>query len=99
MPALAALGLDARRLALFAARAGAASEAIDAAAREAGDRLVHPARDGALSIDRAGFALLPSAVGVELLSQALLTVGGAGKSRDRAPVEALHAALAASDPV
>lgn len=88
LPQLAALGLDAGRLALFAARAG---EAYDAIARQA-DKVI--GRDKVLLADGAGIpartlAGLPRAVLVEVLARLLEQVGGANKRRQLAQVEAL----------
>ncbi len=88
LPQLAALGLDAGRLALFAARAGAAHEAIAAQAAEAIARHAVPLADG-FAMPARRLAELPRAVLVEVLARLLEQVGGASKRRQLAQIELL----------
>jgi tRNA(Ile)-lysidine synthase len=88
MPQLAALGLDAGRLALFAARAGEAHEAIAQIAEATIARHAQPLADG-LSLPANELAGLPRAVLVEVLGRLLEQVGGAGKRRQLAQIELL----------
>jgi tRNA(Ile)-lysidine synthase len=88
MPQLAALGLDAGRLALFAARAGEAHEAIAQFAATAIARHAAPLPTG-IAIPAAVLAELPRAVLVEVLARLLEQVGGAGKRRQLAQIELL----------
>lgn len=88
MPHLAVLGLDAGRLALFAARAGEAQEAIAqmADAAIARDSLL---LDDGIAMPAAALGELPRAVLVEVVGRLLDRVGGAGKRRQLARVELL----------
>ena len=88
LPQLAALGLDAGRLALFAARAGAAQDAVGqwAAATIAAEMV--PSVEG-VSMPAKLLAGLPRAVQVEVLARVLEHVGGAGKRRQLAQIELL----------
>lgn len=88
LPQLAALGLDAGRLALFAARAGEAQDAIGqwAAATIAVETV--PSAEG-VAIPATVLAVLPRAVQVEVLARLLEEVGGAGKRRQLAQIELL----------
>lgn len=88
LPQLAALGLDAGRLALFAARAGEAHEAI---AHFAGETIERDAVRVAGGFDVPARALmgLPRAVLVEVLARLLEQVGGASKRRQLAQIELL----------
>lgn len=88
LPHLAELGLDAGRLALFAARAGEAHEAIAQIAAATIARHATPLTDG-VSLPARELAELPRAVLVEVLARVLDQVGGAGKRRQLAPVELL----------
>jgi tRNA(Ile)-lysidine synthase len=88
LPELAALGLDAGRLALFAARAGEAHEAIAHSAGAAIAQHATPVADG-VAFPAARFAELPRAVQVEVLSELLSRVGGADKRRQLAQIELL----------
>jgi tRNA(Ile)-lysidine synthase len=98
LPALAALGLDARRLARFAARMGDADEALTAMTDEAVSRAVTAGPSGLIQIDRAQFGAVPRAIAVRLLSRLLAEVGGGHKSRALGTVEALCEKLAADAP-
>jgi tRNA(Ile)-lysidine synthase len=86
LPLLAELGLDAGRLALFAARAGEAQEAIAAAAVEAIERHA-VAGAGGITVPAQVLAGLPRAVLVEVLGRLLEQVGGASKRRQLAQIE------------
>jgi len=88
LPALAGLGLDAGRLALFAARAGEAHDAIAAMAADIIARHATALPDG-LAIPATVLAGLPRAVLVEVLCRLLEQVGQAGKRRQLAQVELL----------
>lgn len=88
LPQLAALGLDAGRLALFAARAGEAYDAIARQAEAVIGNEVAPLADG-LRIPARTLAGLPRAVQVEVLARLLELVGGANKRRQLAQVEML----------
>lgn len=94
LPQLAALGLDAPRLARFAARMRDADEAIAAAARGAFGSVAQHQAGHRIVIERAAFAALPRAVAVRVLQQALSEVGGGRKPHALAPVEALAERLA-----
>jgi tRNA(Ile)-lysidine synthase len=88
LPQLAALGLDAGRLALFAARAGEAHEAIAwiAASIIAQHATAVP---GGMSMAAEVLAELPRAVAAEVLARLLEQVGGASKRRQLAQLELL----------
>lgn len=88
LPELAALGLDAGRLALFAARAGEAHEAIAHAAAATIARDVLPVAGG-VDVPARTLAELPRAVLVEVLARLLEQVGGASKRRQLAQIELL----------
>lgn len=88
MPQLAALGLDAGRLALFAARAGEAQEAVVQAAEAAIADHAQGLADG-VALPATVLAALSRAVLVEVLGRLLEQVGGAGKRRQLAQLELL----------
>ncbi|MGN6486856.1 MAG: tRNA lysidine(34) synthetase TilS [Devosia sp.] len=88
LPQLAGLGLDAGRLALFAARAGEAYEAIGQMAATTISQHA-TARPAGVAIPAAHLAELPRAVLVEVLARLLEQVGGAGKRRQLAQLELL----------
>jgi len=88
LPQLAALGLDAGRLALFAARAGEAHEAIETSAAEIVAQHAKPAAAG-VELPARVLAALPRAVLVEVLGDLLERVGGASKRRQLAQIELL----------
>lgn len=96
-PALAAEGLDARRLALLARRAGRADAALEAVAADAKARLVRaaPADGAVLAVDRAGFAALPEEIAIRLLGHLITAVGSEGPV-ELGKLEALAARLAAA---
>lgn len=87
LPQLAALGLDARRLARFADRMRDADQALAhmANSTETG----FDATTGARSVLRAMLVRLPRAVAVRVVTRLLDEVGGGQKPHDLAPVEAL----------
>lgn len=88
LPELAALGLDAGRLALFAARAGEAHDAIAQAAAASVARDVVPVAGG-VDVPARALSALPRAVLVEVLARLLEQVGGASKRRQLAQIELL----------
>lgn len=92
LPQLAALGLDAGRLALFAARAGEAQDAIGqwATATIAGEAV--PLPEG-VALPARVLAGLPRALLVEVLARLLEQVGTAGKRRQLAQIELLASKL------
>ncbi|MEO5806096.1 tRNA lysidine(34) synthetase TilS [Devosia sp.] len=94
LPQLAELGLTARRLADFAGRAGQAQDVVALSAERAELDLVTRI-DGVMTVAQAGFAELPQAVGVLLLSRLLAEVGGGRKSRAIGSVEVVQRALVA----
>jgi tRNA(Ile)-lysidine synthase len=92
MPALAEMGLDARRLAKLASRAADASQAIESAA----DSLIakytdEPLVDFELPVE--AMTHVPPAVGVRVVGRALELIGKARKSRDLSPIESLFERL------
>lgn len=90
LPQLAALGLDARRLARLAERMRDADEALGSLANRALAELIEPRGETKqIVIDRARFITLPRAVAVRVLQQALAEIGGSRKPHALAPVEAL----------
>jgi tRNA(Ile)-lysidine synthase len=88
MPLLAELGLDARRLALLAVRAGEAQEAIAEMGASVIAQNADWANDG-VGMPTRVLRLLPRAVLVELVGDLLGRVGGAGKRRQLAQIELL----------
>ncbi len=88
MPQLAALGLDAGRLALFAARAGEAHEAIAHIAEATIGRHAVPLGDG-VAMPTDALSDLPRAVLVEVVGRLLERAGGARKRRQLAQIELL----------
>lgn len=88
MPQLAALGLDARRLAQFAMRMREADRALGAAASIAATGIAD-LHSGARGITREQLRRLPRAVAVRVIQHALDQVGGQQKPRALAPVERL----------
>ena len=93
LPQLAELGLDAGRLALFAARAGEAQEAISLFAEDFVARSVTPCAGG-VAMPASVLAGLPRAVLVDVVGRLLEQVGGAYKRRQLAQVELLASRLA-----
>ena len=96
MPALAAEGLQPRRLALLAHRLRRADTALEAMVSEAGMRLCGGAwpADGPVAFDRALFAQLPEELALRLLGRAIAQTGDEG-AVELAKLEALSAALKA----
>ncbi|WP_298956486.1 tRNA lysidine(34) synthetase TilS [uncultured Methylobacterium sp.] len=95
MPALAAEGLTAPRLARLAGRLRRDEAALDAAAAEAWDRLRRESPGaGRVVLDGAGFLALPEAVALRLLARVVAHAGDAGRPR----LERLEALLAAVRP-
>jgi tRNA(Ile)-lysidine synthase len=93
MPQLAAEGLDARRLALLAARLKRADAAIEAVTDQAIDYLAPHARAfHALAFEAAGFFILPTEIGLRILGRAITRLGDEGPV-ELAKLEALKAAL------
>lgn len=88
LPELAMLGLDAGRLALFAARAGEAHDAIAHAAAATIAREAVPV-PGGVEVAARALSALPRAVLVEVLARLLEQVGGASKRRQLAQIELL----------
>jgi len=99
LPGLAALGLDAARLAQFAGRAGEADAALEQWAANSLAELVAVDALGAAQLPAARFAALPRAVGVKLLSRVLALAGGGQRPRALGPVERLATRLAAGAPL
>jgi len=93
MPAIAAEGLDAGRLALLARRMARADAALEAAAGAAAARLSLTRSDRRVTLDAAGFADLPAEVALRLVGAAIAQVGDEGPV-ELAKLEALFAALA-----
>ncbi|MBN9317832.1 MAG: tRNA lysidine(34) synthetase TilS [Devosia sp.] len=87
LPQLAAMGLDARRLARFADRMRDADAALgEMAARIAVD---HDEMTGERRIARAALRAAPRAAAIRALGNVLRDAGGGAKAHDLAPVEAL----------
>ncbi len=96
MPALAAEGLSAQRMALLAARLQRAEAALRVAAAEAfAQVLLKPKTGGAgarMVFDRARFQRLPAEIGLRLLGQTIAAVGDEGPV-ELGKLEALFEAL------
>ena len=93
MGALAGEGLTAARLAQLARRLKRAEQALEAAtARAEGDVAVQPAVSGALAFAAAGFARLPTEIGLRLLGRAVAKLGDEGPV-ELAKLESLKTAL------
>jgi tRNA(Ile)-lysidine synthase len=99
LPGLAALGLDASRLAAFARRAGEADDAVAQWAEERFAALVRLDPLGAASFSGAAFAGLPDAVGTKLLQRILGVTGAPGRAGALGAVERLRAAIASGTPL
>lgn len=76
LPALSALGLDADRLARFAARAARADAALGTYAEEAFTRLASIDPFGAVTLDRAGLRAVPEEIAMRVVLRALGVAGG-----------------------
>ncbi len=98
MPALAAEGLGARRLALLAQRLRRAEAALEAAVDRAA-ALANGGWDPGGKIEMAArhFAALPVEVALRLLGRAITIAGNEGPA-ELAKLEALHAAMMANPP-
>ena len=94
LPAFCGLGLDAGRLADFAARARRADAALSRIALAAFDDLAETDGFGAIRLARPGFDRLDAEIGIRVLAEGLRRAGGARKPFALRPVEALHQALA-----
>jgi tRNA(Ile)-lysidine synthase len=94
MPALVREGLGAERVALLARRMRRADAALEMAADAAAELLsAAPWSDGApISLDAAGFKLLPPEIGLRLLGRAVASRGNEGPV-ELAKLEALCAAV------
>ncbi len=94
MPALAELGLDARRLGTLATRMAEADAliAIETDRAFAALAFVH---DGGAELPHAGLSGLPRIIGVRLLGKVLRLVGGERKPHALGVLETLHDKLAA----
>jgi tRNA(Ile)-lysidine synthase len=96
MTALAAEGLDARRLGQLATRLRRADQALHTAVERAGIDLVRPAAAvGIAAFDAQGFAQLPAEVGLRLLGRAVAQAGDEGPV-ELAKLETLKSALDAA---
>lgn len=95
MPALAAEGLDAARLALLARRLARVDSALETAAADAAAALMVGPGDasGAMRIAAADFATLPAEVALRLLRRAIARMGDEGPV-ELGKLEALIEALA-----
>src|SRR5215213_5909651 len=96
MPALAAEGLNARRLASFAQRMARADAAIERAVDNAQTNLSRPPAGGTgATMFAAGFADLPAEISLRLLGRAVGQMANEGPV-ELGKLEALHAALIAA---
>lgn len=93
MPALAAEGLDARRLAVLARRLRRADDALDSTVDQA---MAELAREGgspaSLTMEAAGLAQLPAEIALRLIGRAVAHAGNEGPV-ELAKLEALKTAL------
>lgn len=92
LPELAALGLDARRLATTAAALGRARDALEQATADLASCTLEEGRAGDLILDRRPLAAAPEELRLRLLADALAWVSGA---RYRPRLESLVSLLAA----
>ena len=97
LPALAAEGLDAAALSLFATRMAEADAALAQMADAAFGELVALDGFGAASLPREAFHALSPAIGRRLLGRVLNIVGGRQKPRALGQVERLYDQIAAGD--
>lgn len=95
MPQLAALGLDAAKLSLFAERMGEADAAIAQMADACFDEIVRLDGFGAARIELGAFEGLSPAIATRLLGRVLNIVGGRQKPRALGQVERLREGLVA----
>ncbi len=94
MPALAAEGLDARRLAALAQRIARADQTIERVVDHAEVQLSVKAADGSIAL-QSGYAGLPAEVALRLLGRTIAAVGNEGLV-ELGKLEGLHAGLAAA---
>jgi tRNA(Ile)-lysidine synthase len=87
LPQLAALGLTAERLALFALRVRDADRALNIMAGEAIFEVRNRLRDGAVTIDRALLMALPRTIAIRVVQHALRDIGDGRKPHALAAVE------------
>ncbi len=93
MPALAAEGLDARRLAVLARRLRRADAALESAVDRAMAELVwQGATAGSVTMEAAGLAQLPAEIALRLIGRAVARAGDEGPV-ELAKLEALKSAL------
>jgi tRNA(Ile)-lysidine synthase len=78
MPALAAEGLDAKRLALLARRVARAEAALGAAVDAARAQLARQTEEGGIALDPREYCGLPDEVALRLLGRAIALVGSEG---------------------
>lgn len=93
LPALAAEGMSAERLAATARRMGRARAALEDMVAQAAARWVAPHPAGHAVVDPAVFRLVPEEVGLRLLSRLVQAVGGAAYPPREERVLALHRRL------
>jgi tRNA(Ile)-lysidine synthase len=94
MPALAAEGLDAGRLALLARRVARADAALESAVNDAMERLsLECPSDEKIAFDAKGFAALPDEIALRLIGATIASAGDGGPV-ELGKLEALFAALA-----
>jgi tRNA(Ile)-lysidine synthase len=89
LPQLAALGLDARRLALFARRAAEAEAALTAMTAQALGNVTVSADGSTAQLERAMLAELPTAIATRLMQRLIGDIGGGRKRHALGQVEAL----------
>jgi tRNA(Ile)-lysidine synthase len=87
LPQLAAMGLDARRLARFADRMRDADSALEEMAATVG--VDHDEMSGERRIAREALQKAPRAVAIRALGKVLRDAGGGAKAHELAPIEAL----------
>lgn len=93
MPQLAAAGLTAKALGRSTTRLARARQALEAARREADQRLTSVRSEGYVSIDRAGFEALPEEIRLRVLQH---WIGLIGNPCTPAPMAKLERIVAAS---
>lgn len=96
-PALAAEGLDARRLAATARSMGRARDALESAAADLLARAATVAPEGYAYLDPAALARSPMEVALRALARTLMCVGGRGYPPRLERLERLHGALIAGE--
>jgi tRNA(Ile)-lysidine synthase len=95
MPLLAREGLDARRVALLAARIRRADDAVEAAATAAWERYRQDAATSGLAMDSAAYLALPHEIALRLLGRAITGCGNEGPV-ELGKLESLEGALRAA---